>query len=240
MLLGLAACGRLDFVPREDAGAGIVAIASAVGTNGAGAPTVSTPPQTYAAGDLLVAMVHDGDSSVNVTAVTDSAGNAFTFAPNSRLQIVGQGIQTVEIWYAHDIASSLDDIVTATLSGSSSSARIVVREYRGADPVAPFDVAATGSMLGTTTVTSDSFTTSTAGNVTLAFGVPQDTGMVVKGTGTWTAGAGYTLRDHEPTRDLQCEERFDTPSGAQTASLTYSQPGNMIISVASFKASGAF
>jgi len=234
LLLGVAACGRLDFVPAEDAGAGIVAISSAIGTNGAGAADVATQPQTYAAGDLLVVMVHDGLSSEYVTAVTDSAGNAFSFAPNSRLQIVGQGIQTVEIWYARDIASSPDDIVTATLS-ASSSARIIVREYRGADPAAPFDAAATGSMLGTTMVTSDSFTTSTPGNVTVAFGVPQDTGTIVAGTGAWTAGAGYTLRDHEPMRDMQCEERFDSPGGAQTASLTYSQPGNMIISVASFK-----
>jgi hypothetical protein len=177
-------------------------------------------------------MMHLDNSAFNTASISDTADNTFTLAASSRLQEVGDGVQTVEIWFAAGINSSPNDVITATLSGSTT-ATMIAHEYRGLATGQPFEAANTGYLPTTTSVPSGDFA-ATAGSLVVAFGVPENTGTIVAGTGTWTAGAGFTLTDHEPTRDMQAEELIGAPGGEQTASLTYSVAGNMIISAASF------
>lgn len=145
--------------------------------------TVATPAISHTTGNLLVVAVRWDSTTVTVTGVADTAGNTYT----SRTVKTFNGTDSVQFWYAKNITGNASNVVTATFSSSAPSASgITVDQFSGCDTTSPYDTEASGSGSGTGLVTG-AFTTTTADEVIVVAG---DQGST---SGTYTAGAGYTI-----------------------------------------------
>jgi hypothetical protein len=94
------------------------------------------------AGDLNVVVVGWNDSTATVSAVVDTAANAYTRAVGPTVQA---GIESQSIYYAKNIAAASANTVTVTFSTAAVSPDIRILEYSGADPANPVDVTAASS-----------------------------------------------------------------------------------------------
>lgn len=182
-------------------------------------------------GDLLVAFVFDG-ANVTWSGVTDApGGNTWHQATGAA---VNNGAGSLDIWYAYNITGNASDVVTATHSAGGSCS-MAVRDYHytgGSLSVDPFDVGANHTSFATSSpITSNSFTTSAAGDLIVAIGGNGN------GNGTWTAGSGFTLDLNEAVQDVQTQDQFSGASGAQTAAIANNAASPLLnLGVASFKA----
>jgi len=178
------------------------------------------------AGNLNVAIVSWNDTTVSVSSVSDSNGNAYSLAvgPTS---FPGRSSQS--IYYAPNIvgAAPNSNIVTVRFNGAAVFPDIRVLEYSGIDPVSPLD-AVTGSS-GTSATTSSGILTTTVPNVLLV------AGNVVE-TVTQTPGANFSKRIiTTPDGDI-AEDRVVSAIGSYEATAVIDPSGSWIMQMVAFRA----
>jgi hypothetical protein len=190
----------------------------------ASAGTVAAPAQSNTTGNLLVVFINFTDVSnvINVTGIADTAGNTYT--PGTRFNS-GSNNGTSQMWYAKNIVGNASNVVTATLSASTTFRSPLVSEYSGLDTSTPLDVEiAPRAQASSTTLTSSTFTT-----------VPNDmVVMMVASSPPFTPGSGYAMRgfnttpagnyagsedQHFATAQTGVTAIFTAVSGAQTANI---------------------
>jgi len=176
------------------------------------------------AGDTNILAIGWNNTTSTVTSVVDSAGNTYRLAvPKASANGVSQ-----TIWYASNIkaAGAAANAVTVTFSASTPFVDIRALEYRGLDPVNPFDVGASASGNGTSA--SSGAVLTTAANE-LIFGA----GM----TGGLFSAAGTSFTNRVITQDADiAEDRIVTTAGSYSATATLNPSGGWVMQVATFRA----
>jgi hypothetical protein len=197
--------------------------------------TPQTPQSTVAlaytgaqtSGDTNIVAVGWNDATSTITAVTDSAGNAYQVAaPIAR----GNGLSQA-IYYARNVkaAAAGSNTVTVQLSGAVPFVDLRIAEYRGLDPVNPFDGAASAAGTGAT-ATSGNVTTTAASELLLGAGMT---------TGTFTgSSSGATTRLITPIDADIVNDRNVTAVGTYNAGGTQSGSASWVMQVAAFRAAG--
>jgi hypothetical protein len=172
------------------------------------------------AGNTNIVLVGWNDTTANISAVTDSAGNTYQIAvPLARANGMSQAI-----YYAKNIVASAANTVTVTFNPGAAYPDIRILEYKNLNQTAPFDVGSTGS--GTAaTANSGSVTTTAAPEVLVGAGMTQ---------GYFTgAGTSYTKRMiTSPDADV-AEDRVVTTSGSYNATAPVS--GSWLMQIAAFR-----
>ena len=134
---------------------------------------------------LVVVWISYHSGTEHVTAVSDSAGNAYQLAvgpTQGQGQLAGQ---QQEIWFARNANAGQTVVVTAQLSGAFNAEKsITAHEYTGLDLVNPLD--ATSSATG---LTAPSSGTTNATDSTILFGA-----AIFSGSGNADTANGFTQR----------------------------------------------
>ena len=190
----------------------------------------STVTVSYAnaqsAGNTNILAIGWNNATSNITSVTDSAGNIYRLAvPTAR----GSGLSQA-IYYASNIKAAAAGTNTVTVTFNTATPFIDIRalEYRGLDPINPFDVGASASGIESASADSGSVTTSAANE--LIFGA----GMT--GTG-FAVGTNFTGRIITQDSDI-AEDRLVATAGSYSAVAPLDRPTNWLMQVATFKAAG--
>ena len=174
------------------------------------------------AGDLNVVVVGRNDSTAIVSAVVDTAGNAYTRAVGPTVQA---GIESQSIYYAKNIAAAGANTVTVTFSTAAVSPDIRILEYSGADPANPVDV---------TAASSGNSATSSSGSVTTTNATDLLFGANFVQTITSGPGSGFTSRLlTTPDGDI-AEDRMVTATGSYSATAPLSS-GQWIMQMVAFR-----
>lgn len=194
------------------------------GANSGSANTIATAGKVTTSGNMVAAGICWFATTGTVNSVTDTGLNTYVQATGALIHGTGD---TCDIWYAKNITGNASNVVTANLSGAQTFRSIHILQYSGADPTAPFEIAATGTGTGPS-VTSSAFSPAAAGNVNVAF-------ASFGNTATWAAGTNYALEIAAASPDRASEDRVNAPSGSQTASITSGGTNALIITVGSFK-----
>jgi hypothetical protein len=186
---------------------------------------------TYAsaqtAGNTNILAIGWNNLTSTVTSVVDSAGNTYRLAvPKASANGASQAI-----WYASNItaAAAGANAVTVTFSASTPFVDIRALEYRGLDPVNPFDVGASASG-NSTSATSGAVTTTAANELIFGAGI---TGGLFSASGT-----GFTNRIITYDGDI-AEDRIVTTAGSYSATATLSSSAGWVMQVATFRAATA-
>src|ERR1043165_5543757 len=167
------------------------------------------------AGDLNVVVVGWNDTTAAVSSVTDSIGNAYTWAVGPT-QYSGKLSQS--IYYARNILAAGASVNTVTVHFTVAAvyADIRILEYSGLSQTNPVDV--TAAAIGTTTASSSGAATTTNAN-DLIFGAN------VVFTSNTGPGTGFTKRMiTSPDGDI-AEDRVVTTAGSYSASAPLSNTG---------------
>lgn len=182
--------------------------------------TVVIPADNHAAGNALVVLAR----WTTINSITNTAGDTFVQAPGTP--------SGDSIWYVCSSKGSSADTVTVNFSSSQSWLVAFVVQIHGTPSSGCLDTASGGTNgAGTSTVTSNGFSNTSAGDYNLALG---DQGC---GGSGWSADANYSvLVSNSGLSDVGLEGRANAPSGSQTASMTLNGATcTSSISVASFK-----
>lgn len=207
----------------------IAYVNSATGSADASSSTIATTAANHTTGNLLVAFVVWNHASNTLSSVSDTAGNTWTRITGT--DALHGTADRCEMFYAKNITGNASNTVTATFSGGAAFRRIAVVQYSGVDTTAPLDQA-TKQTVTDTSITSPSFTTTSADEVIIA-GMGSDMGRNV------SPGTNYTLRVDSLAVDTDVEERIVTATGSYTASFSWSGGSQGAwLSVATFKAAG--
>jgi RHS repeat-associated protein len=191
------------------AAASFVQAAAVAAQGGANSVTLPFPANTLA-GDLLL-VAFDYGSSVTVSSVSDSLGNAFTPVGSP---LTSPGGRTSQVYYAQNVLVGADTVMV-TLSGTTSSLQLYLSEYSGIDPNNPIDAQA-GASGAAGAVSSGTAATSVAGDMIYGFCVADS---------NCTAGSGFTARS---TLDGNLiEDRVAGNAGSYAATGTANQGWTM-------------
>jgi hypothetical protein len=193
----------------------------------AGTTTTSTLafPSSNTAGNFIAVVIRGGLSSSQVFTVKDS--NANTYKQAKQLGFTAS-VVTMAIYYAENIKGGAN---TVTVSMSVSGPwRVAILEYSGVATSNSLDVAASATNQGTS-ANSGNVTTTGRGDLLLGSVATAD-------SATFTAGAGYAIRDFvpaQPNTKLISEDQIQSASGTASASATLSTSGNWGALLAAFK-----
>ena len=179
-------------------------------------------PSAVGVGSLLVATWRMA-STTNTMAVSDSVNGSWTQA--LRQNNTTDGV-SVAVFYKYNTAAGTP---TVTFTSNVAAAQwITIDEYSGlltlTDPIDQTEGAEADS---TSTMTSDSFTTTSNYELFIV-------GTGFGGATTQTAGTNYTQRRVTSDGRLSCEDRIVTAVGSYTASTTALDVLNAHIAVATF------
>ena len=114
---------------------------------------------------------------------------------------MGEFIITNHCGMRKNITGNANNVVTANQAGSWSANMISVVQYSGLDTVNPLDTTNYKTGVSGTSITSDTFTTSSPDELIIMFAA-QTAGEV-----TFTAGSGYTLRNNDTTTFTTFQEK---------------------------------
>ncbi|PYU10259.1 MAG: hypothetical protein DMG37_20930, partial [Acidobacteria bacterium] len=135
---------------------------------------------------------------------------------------------TIALYYAENIKVGAN---TVTVSMSvSGPLRFAISEYSGVATTNSLDVTAGATNVSTAASSGNATTTA---NGDLLFGTASTADSV-----TWTAGAGYTIRDQvpaPPNAKFITEDQIQASGGSASASATLGASGNWGMILASFK-----
>jgi hypothetical protein len=191
--------------------------------------TVAVPyTAAQTAGDLNVVIVGWADSTRHVTSLTDAKGNLYQLAVGP----IVTGTLSQAIYYAKNIAAAANaaNAVTVTFNAAANFPDIRILEYRGIDPVNPFD---TGVQLSGNSATSSSgaVTTANAMDLLVAANTAQTT--------TVAAGSGFRQRLlTDPDSDIAEDEQVTT-TGSYGASAQLGSAGAWVMQMVAFRAAGS-
>ncbi len=188
-------------------------------------------------GNLVVIGITNYTSTLRtVSSITDTAGNTYQAAKS-----FSSSANSAEIWFSCTTAGNASNVVTVNWSGAledTKDASIYTTQWSGASTNAGtiVDVTASGSQGGggATSLTSGSFTPTTADGVAVYLGA---TNIAVPSV---TAGTSYTLDDSDANGTAAgggLEHRLLAPASAQTASITWGTKSQAVCAVAVFKMS---
>lgn len=187
--------------------------------SGVAASSASAPAINAVTGNLIVV----GTRGVNITAMSDTAGNTYT----KIAYYAGAGSTNITFWYAKNITGNASNIVTATFASSTGYYNITVVQYSGIDQTSPLDVYDTAQGTGTS-VTSGAFTTTNANDLILCYA---STNSIISG---YSAGSGFTLRDNGALGAFQ-EKIVSTIQTSTTASMSHSNSVSWAFATMAFK-----
>ncbi|MCV7071987.1 heparin lyase I family protein [Mycobacterium rufum] len=180
------------------------------------------------AGDTNVVAIGWNNATSTITSVTDSAGNTYRAAvPTVR----GSGISQA-IYYASGIKGAAAGANTVTVVFNTATPYVDLRalEYRGLDPVDPFDVGASGKGWGRS---ARSAAVSTTASNELVFAAGMTTG------GFTSAGSGFTSRIiTAPDGDIAQDKTVSTV-GRYSATASLGSYSRWLMQVATFRAATA-
>jgi hypothetical protein len=160
-------------------------------------------------GSLLVAAVR---LSTTGTATITSPGANWT--KDARETIVGD---VLEVQSASNVPGG-HTIITIDVTGDATSIRAIALEYSGM--AASYVVHRTSGNHGTSGIVDAGSITTTVDDCILFAAAATDSDLL-----GWSAGAGYTMRDHpnsgqEPDQKLGVEDRGPVPAGTYSGSFT--------------------
>ncbi|MDR3519800.1 MAG: DUF5018 domain-containing protein, partial [Candidatus Pacebacteria bacterium] len=152
-------------------------------TYGNGAQGVSTT-LSITTGNLIAVGCGSNDSTaIASTTVTDSAGNTFILATSTGDNNFHNAIG---MFYAKNAIGNASDTITCNVNATSYMS-INVLQFSGLSTTSPLDVAASTQGSAGTSITSNTFSTSQANEVIVAFSTVQSAAPT-----TFTQGSGYT------------------------------------------------
>lgn len=187
-------------------------------------------PQAQTSGNLNVVVVSWGDSTSQVTSVTDTAGNTYSLAVGPT---VLAGNLSQSIYYSRNLFASPAGAnhVIVTFNALPSTPDVRIAEYSGITSRSPLDVAVGNS--GTSALsTSGPLTTTNAFDLLIAANDVEDL--------TTAAGTGFTQRLKTPTFGDILEDQVVTTAGSYTATAPLASSVPWIMQMAAFKgASGS-
>ncbi len=186
------------------------------------------------AGDCIAVFVVWGSTSITVTSVTDVAGNTYTAQTSCPRS---DGFSSGQWWVAKNVTGNAANAATANFSSTVAYVAIHALEYSGVDTSSPVDVNPAAGAGSGATLTSASFTTTSANEVLLVGG---NAASYI----TFTAGGSYTIQTQDsatPTGPISATEDLIVTStqSSVTASMTQSGTGAWLIAVLSLKAAVA-
>lgn len=179
-------------------------------TRGGGASTIAaTFDSNVTAGNAIAVFIRWGATTLSLNSVTDGLSNSYTIVHNPTLG----GVFECALAYATGITGGACT-VTATFSGNTSEADIIVHESTGTTLAFDASDATAESDLGTGTDawSPQTAATFTAGAIVNAFAC--DEGY----SSTWTAGTGYTGRIN--VSEVASETQVFAAGGSLAAKFT--------------------
>lgn len=200
-----------------------------VDDSGLGGSTIAASLTGVTAGNALVVFVAYEGSSI---ATTVSDGTAYTESASGECFA---NSQSSRVFYLPN-SSSGNKTITATFTGSPSYRRIRVFEVSGLASSGIEDQSANQGQVGpgtTTDAISSSATATTTQADCLVLGLSQNSSEADPGTGTLTAGTGYTIIGTNLI--LGAEYKEVSATGAQTATFTQSVNNSHTTHVIAFK-----
>lgn len=201
-----------------------------VDDSGASATTISVTLTGVTAGSTLVA--HVGCSEVGES-ISVSDGSAFT-AGGSKILDSGNN-QSGQVFYRENVGAGSHTIV-ATFSITTSSRRLRVAEISGLATSSSLDQS-TGQAQASPGTASNGVSSGNTAATTNAndfiVGFSQNTGQADPGTGTLTAGTGFTISGSNLI--MAIEGKSVAATGAQAATFTQSVNNARITHVIAFK-----
>jgi hypothetical protein len=151
---------------------------------------INTNPST-AGNTLIVRLVARNASAFTITGVTDDAGNTYTNLSSANSTEVGDGTNGAEqIWYVTNcLAGTLN--VTIHASAFISGFQGLVQEYSGINNATPVETsnAASGVVVGGSTITTPSITIANGGDLLVAIG-DLTAGLPTAVSAPWTGETG--------------------------------------------------
>jgi hypothetical protein len=144
--------------------------------------TVASAAFVLTAGNTVIVGIRNGNDTIPVLSVADTAGNVYRFA--GKTKVASQ--TNAELWYCTNCLGNATNVVTATLSGADASRGIALVQFSGLATVSPLDVLENDFKASGADILSTAWTTGVANSVVIAF-------CNIANTGTaWTVPAGYT------------------------------------------------
>src|SRR5229473_105048 len=144
-----------------------VQAANTLNTGPGGATSVSVTMSGNAAGDFLAVACRCGQSTTQISSVTDTAGNTYTLV-NTSTSTGGGGTRESALFYAANIKSAASNTISCNYSaGQTVTISIVAEEFSGVATSTPTDGNVT-STLGSGTglsISSGSITTTNANDL---------------------------------------------------------------------------
>lgn len=179
------------------------------------------------AGSLLIAAVFWLTSSVSTCSVSDGVNGAWTAIGSPKRGDVGSGLENVfiQMFYKTGAAAGATT-VTADIS-VSVNAGLAIHEYGGTSP--EVDGTPVYDWINSDqTPTSSAITTTAAGTLLFAMGVP--------GSSVSSAGAGYVLRQSANFASNGTEDDLDGgAAGSKTAGFTMADVTETLMGFVAFK-----
>lgn len=209
----------------------VVQTAFGVDDSGTNATTIGATLNGVVAGNTLVA--HIGWSDTGAITATATDGTAYSIGDAKRNDATDG--QSGTVLYLEN-AGSGSHTVTATFSTTTSFRRVRFAEISGTQTSSSRDQsigqaqATPGTGANAITSTASSATTNATDFV---MGFTQDASNASPGSGTVTAGTGYTQSGTNVTMPL--ESKSVVATGAQTATFTQSVAAGRITHVLAFK-----
>jgi hypothetical protein len=194
---------------------------SAVGnaTGGSGT-TRTTPSKATTTGNFLFVAVTHYTASVNISSISDTAGNGYAKAGTTQ---GGDSNQDNEIWYtANPITGHATNVVSILFSGTPSFVDLAFAEFSwsGVSSIS-YDAESTHALPNTTSLVSNTVTTTAADDLILGNWVAFDSAEPLSnstGTKMWEQGSGTA------TDDMVFAYRNTDAAGGYTIALT--EPSN--------------
>lgn len=198
----------------------IVFVQGAVFTNNGNHNAVAAAYLTpEIAGDINIAVVSWSDGTDGVMTVSDDQANTYVAATT----LAASANFSMRIYYAVNIRAGATT-VTARITGNVSSPKLRIFEYSGVALVAPVDVTATQTGVGSDT-TAGPITTSHARDLLFAANV----------VAAVTTGAGPTFTERQLDNGDLVEERVVNATGNYTATAPMTAADEWIMQLVAFK-----
>ena len=175
--------------------------------------SLALPATSATAGNAIYVGVKQGQTNCATTTVTlsDTAGDS---SPTPSITYDnGASDSNCELLFR--IPSTLgnaSNVITVHFSPSVKFSSAISMQTSGGSGVV--DQTATGKLASGTSITSNSFTATVAGELTVAFAITLNGGQ------TFTAGSGFTLENSDSGQKFSALE-YQINSGITTASITY-------------------
>jgi hypothetical protein len=184
---------------------------------GTGAPSISAPALSTAAGNelLLAFLSSDGPSSAGSLSFSSVSGGGLTWRLRQRTNAQPG---TAEVWQAVATTALAGAVITATRSSGSWQGSISVAAFSGADTVSDGAVATASAAAGAASV---SLAATRAGSTLWAAGTDWDAAVAR------TIATGQTLIDSylSPAGDTYWVQKTTNPAAAVGATLTVADTG---------------